>query len=161
MKKVISVLLSLVCLLSICSCVVQPEQSSNNIKKIEVVYEEKYILASHVGLPLNESHYFIFHKNGTFEEHYFYQYNSLIDYTSQITHTTTTYKYEILEDNKTVGFFDSRIIHSDDNKTSDSTTNTVIRYLEVYENVILYADGVYVREGYADSDLPNFSQPEN
>lgn len=153
MKKVLSFLLVIGCLIALCSCngEVQDVSAANKL-----VYGEKYILASDVSVREEKQRYFIFEKDHLIYHHYYN--HSSITGSDQVSHHTYTCKYQIMDEDTLAYFYDSVEIHSDhNNRTTASTATHGI--LLFSENVITNSEGqIFVRQSYLENELPNFGK---
>lgn len=149
MKKTVSVLLLLCCLLAFCACEgTTPDMSSAN----KIVYGEKYIRAEDASAPADQQVYYIFEKDHLIRHYYDTSSND------RVYHYTLTYKYTFVDEGTVAYFFDSRVIHDDDNATSNNS-NIVNGILLFSENVLSNRSGdLYVRQSYLEQELTNFGK---
>ncbi len=148
MKKLLCLFLLAASLFSFCSC----RTVSSFISAMEITFEEKYIHTADIELPAEEQEYYILHKNG-YGEHHFYYANAL----EAVYHYTVTFKYEILDDHLVEGYSVSQIIHEDDNQMSAEEFRKGSKYLfKCYKNTLIEENQynrTYVREGYAEKEI--------
>ena len=140
MKKILSLILSLVCLFSLAACAQGQDTSSAN----KLVYGEKYYYITNTDFNNldKECQYIIFEKDSFTETKKSEKYEH--DY-------TITYKYEIMEKGTLAYFYDSKV---DPNHEVESTRYSGI--LLFSENVLSNGSHLYVLESYLDEELPNF-----
>lgn len=159
MKKTISFILLVGCLVALCSCGFSiPDMSSAS----KIVYGEKYIFADDTSLPEDEQNYYIFEK-GHLTHHYYYHRTSRDSDTGEVFHNiehyTLTYKYTVMDEGTIAYFFDSIEIHDDDTETKENYGNTKRGLLLFSENVVSTISGaLYVRQSYLDEELENFGK---
>lgn len=148
MKKIISLLLVLVCLVSLSACGGTSQDASGANK---IVYGEKYYSISDASDPIEERRYYLFEKD-LVHYHYYHAYNSMV------SHYTVSYKYEIMDEGTLAYFFDSVEYHDDHTKLMDGYSISGI--LLFSENVIATGSGqsLYVRESYLENELTNFGK---
>ena len=135
MKKLLALsLLFVICAFAICSCAGTPDTSSAN----KITYGEKYYRASNYDADAeNHYQYFIIYDSG------------YLDYVT--SEYTTRYKYEIVDESTLAYFFDS--------STNEFAKTNDYDVLVFSENVLMEKNGnVYVREGYINEELPNFTR---
>ena len=149
MKKIVALLIALVCLLTLVAC--DQSQPSEDSSENKVVYGEKYIKSSSVNMDEDEMPYYVFEDEHYFKYYYYYSYGS------DIYHYTIRYRYEITDDGTLAYFYDSMTIYDDDTLTSTSSTSSGI--LLFSENVIYRQTGeLYVRESFLENELKNFGK---
>nr|MBE6545284.1 hypothetical protein [Oscillospiraceae bacterium] len=146
MKKILSCLLLVSCLLSLCAC---EFTVSDMFSPNKVVYGEKYIHEDYTSKPENEQIYYIFEKDYLIFHYYADG--------SDITHYTITYKYELIDEETIAYFFDSIEIHDDDTRTVKSYYPYSEGVLIISKNVVMTLNGkLYVRQSYLDEELENY-----
>ncbi len=100
---------------------------------------------------------YTFYSNGTGEYDYFYKYHSYGE-VYEINSYVIKFKYTYCDKDKEgiACFYDSIEYKDNDNQHSDNSDWYSI--LTVSENILMNMGGtVYVREGYKDKELPNFT----
>jgi len=149
MKKVLSVLLVLCCLLALASCGAggsSPDSSTAN----KIVYGARYVRANTIEKPDEEQTYYVIYKD-RIEYHYY----SFSESYGTISHYTTTYKYTVMDEGTLAYFYDS--IETHDNHTSNATPKNDYGLLLFSKNVLSTPSGtLFVLEDYAENQLPNF-----
>ena len=150
MRKILSVLLVLSCLLVCCAC--RGDTTEKDPLENKVVYGEKYISNRDTQLPENEQRYVIVEAD-RLKYHYY-------DGGAEVEHYTIACKYEILDEETIAQFFDSFEFHSDHNHTSYMNFNSDFSgILLLSENVIFdQGGGIFVRESYLNTELVNFGK---
>ena len=148
MKKIVSLILMCVFLLSLCACGGAKEVNVPGANKL--VYGEKYIRYDHVGNE-HPSVYIVFS-----DDRY-------ADYTvdgskNGNSHYTIRCRYEVMDEGVLCLMF-----HSIDIKSSDidlgsySTFNKLLMFSE--NNLVDSKNGnLYIRESFAKTELPNFGK---
>ena len=158
MKKILSLFLILCLASSLCACgaTVQDASSANKL-----VYGEKYIRADTISEPEEQQVYFVFEKD-LLINHEYYQYS-----VNAVCHYTATYKYEIIDEGTLAYFFHSVTFHEDHTVLLMSeeglrNDNGILLFSEnvLYENSEV-SNVLYVRESYAEKELPNFGKETN
>ena len=145
MKKILLLILALLCIVAICSCSNAPDLSSANI----ITYGEKYYRASDMDLDENERRYFVIYDDGYLE--YLDRYYSSGEKSEYIVRC----KYEIIDESTLMYFYDSREIITGDSGPSHDTNGLLM----FSENVLYASNGTaYVRGSYANEELPNFGK---
>lgn len=149
MKKIISLLLVLVCLVSLSACGGTSQDASGANK---LVYGEKYICLSDMDIPAEQRSYYIVEKD-TLSFHYY-----SMGY-SGLNHYTKSYKYEIMDEGTLAYFYDSIVYHDDHDSTGPISTDGS-GILLFSENVIATGQNqtLYVRESYLENELTNFGK---
>ena len=143
MKRIISVFILIVSLLSLSACKFSG-LIGNNLNG--VVFGEKYIAADRVGGEQVEE-YFIVEKDCVI---YRYKTPSVSDY-------TITYKYTVTGAGMISVFYDSIEINDNNNKENDFVNKDFL--LIVSKNVISTMSGdQFVRESYLNDELKNFGK---
>lgn len=146
MKKILSCLLLVSCLLSLCAC---EFTVSDMFSPNKVVYGEKYIHEDYTSKPENEQIYYIFEKDYLIFHYYAGG--------SSIAHYTITYKYEMIDEETIAYFFDSVEIHDDDTRTAEYDRSSSDGVLMISKNVVMTLGGIlYVRQSYLDEELENY-----
>ena len=152
MKKILSVLLVLSCLLVCCAC--RGDTTEKDPLENKVVYGEKYISNRDTQLPENEQRYLIVEADRLKYHHYSAG-------TETVEHYTIVCKYEVVDEATIAYFFDSFEFHSDHTIPSsymdyDSDFSEI---LLLSENVIFdRGGGIFVRESYLNTELVNFGK---
>ena len=154
MKKILSLFLILCLASSLCACGATMQDASSANK---LVYGEKYILASTISEPEEQQVYFVF-ENDLLIYHVYYQYSRDDAY-----HYTATYKYEIMDEGTLAYFFHSVTFHEDHTAPMTETSLRNGSGILLFSENVLYANGdvsptLYVRESYAEKELPNFGK---
>mgnify|MGYP001146340892 CR=1 FL=1 len=104
---------------------------------------------------------FTFYSNGTGEYDYFYKFYSYVgggNGTYKVSSYVIKFKYTYCDKDKEgiACFYDSIEYNNDDNLHLDMSNWHLV--LTVSENVLMNMGGnLYVREGYKDKELPNFT----
>ncbi|MBQ7364553.1 MAG: hypothetical protein IJW46_03020 [Clostridia bacterium] len=151
MKKAISLLLILSCLLVFCSCASTPDTSSAN----KIVYGEKYIAVEDAALPAEEQSYYIFEKDYVTR----YEYYKDTVFSNSTSHYALTYKYEVMSEGTLAYFYDRVVIYEDDTVNTQEKFNKRNGILLFSENVIATTDeDLYVRESYLENELEYFGK---
>ena len=155
MKKILSVLLILSCLLVCCAC--RGDTTEKDPLENKVVYGEKYIRTNTISEPEEQQVYFVF-ENDLLIYHVYYQYSSNSAY-----HYTAAYKYEIMDEGTLAYFFHSVTFHEDHTAPMTETSLRNGNGILLFSENVLYANGdvsptLYVRESYAEKELPNFGK---
>lgn len=151
MKKVLSLLLLVCCLATLCACGGKNADASSANK---IVYGEKYVSANAMNSEETCELYYIIEKDCL--KKYTYDENG-----RDVWHYIATFKYEIIEEGKLVYFFDSIEIYEDDNQTKMKNACVDNGVIEFSENVLIIDDGpLYVRESYLEEELTNFGKPQ-
>ena len=160
MKKTLSFLLVVCCLLALCACGDTREQDTSNANKL--TYGVKYISKASVSLPEEQQRYYMFEEDELLY-HYFFEYEGHYDYIldqytgAYVEHYTLTCKYEIMDDGTLVYFFDEVEIHDDDTKTVDKDVSDTAGILLFSKNVLTTPSGsIFINENYLDEELGNF-----
>jgi len=144
MKKILSIILVLVCLLSLCACTQEQDLSSAT----KLVYGEKYISLTDYD-PEQSYSYIIFDE--TYMKHSYFN-KGKADY-------TVTYKYEIMNDGKLAYFYDSLTIHAYGASTNTNLLKGGGGVFDFSENIISNPlSDIYVRESYINENLPYFAK---
>ena len=158
MKKVLSLLLVIVCLLAFCSCNgATQDVSSANTQDVssanKLVYGEKYIQAADILLPEEQQNYYIFEKDHLI--YHYYRKQELYNETN-VYHYTATCKYEIMEKGVLAYFYDSAESHDDN---TEKISHSIQGILLFSENVLTrQAGGIFIRQSYLENELPNFGK---
>ncbi len=152
MKKAFAILLVLCSLLALASCGAKastPDTSSAN----KIVYGARYILTDHITKPEEQQIYYVIYKDHL--EYHFYEYFPKEEETQ---HYTVSYQYTIIDEGTLAFFYDSYVIYEDDNATKKIYSDHKGRLI-FSENVLSSPSGtLYVREDYAEKQLPNFGK---
>lgn len=146
MKKILSLLLVVIALVSLVACAKEPNTSGAN----KLVYGERYISLD--GCEPDHNFYtFLIEKDAIYKYVYYKS-------DERVYHYTITYKYEIIENGKLAYFYDSFEAHEGNNAASADNQSSGI--LSFSENVLSSLDGksIYVRESYFNNELPNFGK---
>ncbi|MCI8596101.1 MAG: hypothetical protein HFE35_04695 [Clostridia bacterium] len=103
---------------------------------------------------------YMFYSNGTGEYNYYYisYYGTVEGISYNISSYVIKFKYTYCDKDKegVACFYDSIEYNNDDNQHSDKSD--WYRIITVSENVLMTMNGtIYVREGYKDKELPNFT----
>lgn len=150
MKKLLCCLLSMAIMLSMTmfsACSVIGDT-------IHLRYEEKYIISWLVGEGGEEENHFIFYRNGTGIFHRFYE--GTISGDDYCYSYTTSFKYEIVDDDSIVCFYDS--VEYDDVHTKGAVRSDWMKIFACSKNVIKSVSGdIYVAESYL-GELPDFNK---
>lgn len=143
MKKILSLILSLVCLFSLAACAQGQDTSSAN----KLVYGEKYYYIPFTDFNNldKEYQYIIFEKDSFTETRKSEKYEH--DH-------SITYKYEIMDEGTLAYFYDSKVDPNHEIHETESTRYNGI--LLFSENVLSNGSNLYVLESYLDEELPNF-----
>lgn len=150
MRKILSVLLVLSCLLVCCAC--RGDTTEKDPLENKVVYGEKYISNRDTQLPENEQSYLIIEAD-RLKYHY---YGGGAD---TVQHYTIVCKYEILDEETIAYFFDSFEFHSDHTSPYMNYDSDFSEILLLSENVIFdRGGGIFVRESYLNTELVNFGK---
>ena len=121
---------------------------------IHLRYGEKYIISWLVGEEGERENHLIFYRNGTgifrrFEE-------ATISGDDYCYSYTTSFKYEIVDDDSIVCFYDS--VEYDDVNTNGAVKSDWMEIFACSKNVIKCASGgIYVAESYL-GELPDFNK---
>ena len=158
MKKILSLLLILCLASSLCACgaTVQDASSANKL-----VYGEKYIRTEYISEPEERQTYFIFEKDRLLY-HFYNSYSS--SYDRRAIHYTVTYKYEIMDEGTLAYFFHSVTFHENhDNSLMSEKQLQKQRGILLFSENVLYdnSNTLFVRESYAEKELPNFGKETN
>ena len=154
MKKILSLFLILCLASSLCACGATMQDASSANK---LVYGEKYIRTNTISEPEEQQVYFVF-ENDLLIYHVYYQYSSNSAY-----HYTAAYKYEIMDEGTLAYFFHSVTFHEDHTAPMTETSLRNGNGILLFSENVLYANGdvsptLYVRESYAEKELPNFGK---
>ena len=150
MKKVLSLLLIVLCLLALCACGDTKAQDTSNANKL--TYGVKYISATSVSLPEEEQIYYMFEEDEMIF-HYYYKSTS----GTRVSHYTLTFKYEIVDDGTLAYFFDGVEIHDEDTEHVDKDFSERAGLLMFSKNVLSTPDGTLcINETYLEEELGNF-----
>ena len=157
MKKILSLFLILCLASSLCACGATMQDASSANK---LVYGEKYIRTNTISEPEEQQVYFVF-ENDLLIYHVYYQYSSNSAY-----HYTAAYKYEIMDEGTLAYFFHSVTFHEDHTAPMTETSLRNGNGILLFSENVLYANGdvsptLYVRESYAEKELPNFGKETN
>ena len=157
MKKILSLFLILCLASSLCACGATMQDTSSANK---IVYGEKYIRTNTISEPEEQQVYFVF-ENDLLIYHVYYQYSSNSAY-----HYTAAYKYEIMDEGTLAYFFHSVTFHEDHTAPMTETSLRNGNGILLFSENVLYANGdvsptLYVRESYAEKELPNFGKETN
>lgn len=154
MKKILSLFLILCLASSLCACGATAQDASSANK---LVYGEKYILTSTISEPEEQQRYFLF-ENDLLIYHDYYQYPRDDAY-----HYTVTYKYEITDEGTLAYFFHSVTFHEDHTASMTETSLRNNSGILLFSENVLYNNSnmLYVRESYAEKELPNFGKETN
>ena len=156
MKKILSLFLILCLASSLCACgaTVQDASSANKL-----VYGEKYIRTDTISEPEEQRVYFVFEKD-LLINHNYYQ-STFSDH--DVYHYTVTYKYEIMDEGTLAYFFHSVTFHEDHTAPMSEKELRNQRSILLFSENVLYNNGnvLYVRESYAEKELPNFGKETN
>ena len=154
MKKILTLFLILCLASSLCACgaTVQDASSANKL-----VYGEKYIRTEYVSKPEEPPEYFVFEKD-LLIDHTYYQSND-----HGVYHYTVTYKYEIMDEGTLAYFFHSVTFHEDHTAPMTEAAVRNNKGILLFSENVLYANSnvLYVRESYAEKELPNFGKETN
>ena len=151
MKKILSLFLILCLASSLCACGATMQDASSANK---LVYGEKYILTNTISEPEEQQRYFVF-ENDLLINHDYYQ-ASL----KNVYHYTVTYKYEITDEGTLAYFFHSVTFHEDHTAPMTETSLRNNSGILLFSENVLYNNSnmLYVRESYAEKELPNFGK---
>ena len=156
MKKILSLFLILCLASSLCACGATAQDASSANK---LVYGEKYIHTSTISEPEEQQRYFVFEED-LLINHEYYQ-ASL----KNVYHYTVTYKYEITDEGTLAYFFHSVTFHEDHTAPMTETSLRNNRGILLFSENVLYSNSdiltLYVRESYAEKELPNFGKETN
>lgn len=130
------------------------DTSSSN----KIVYNVKYISNEAVNQPVEKQTYYIFTSKEKLTYHRYYVYSSSFSEESRVTHYTIEYIYEVMDDGTLAYFYDSIIIHEDDNQTDEAEKKSTSGILLFSENVLTNSNGfLYINENYLEK-IPNFGK---
>ena len=153
MKKTLSLLLVLCCLLALVACGDRgstPSTASAN----QIVYGERYIFTGHTNRPESEQSYYVPYKDRLEYHHYSFSSSS-----STVSHYTVIYKYEVMAEGTLAYFFDSAEAHEDDSNGMHGSSITANGLLLFSKNVLSTPAGdIYIRESYLKNNLTNFGK---
>ena len=151
MKKILSLFLILCLASSLCACGATMQDASSANK---LVYGEKYIHTDTISEPEEQQRYFVFEKD-LLIFHDYYQYSS-----NAVCHYTATYKYEIMDEGTLAYFFHSVTFHEDHTGPMMEKTLRSGKGILLFSENVLYNNSnvLYVRESYAEKELPNFGK---
>ena len=156
MKKILSLFLILCLASSLCACgaTVQDASSANKL-----VYGEKYIRIDTISEPEEQQVYFVFEK-GLLINPIYYQ-STFSDH--DVYHYTVTYKYEIMDEGTLAYFFHSVTFHEDHTAPMTETSLRNNSGILLFSENVLYdnSNTLFVRESYAEKELPNFGKETN
>ena len=154
MKKVLSLFLILCLASSLCACGATAQDASSANK---LVYGEKYIHTNTISLPEEQQRYFVFEKDLLiYHTYYWYSVDDGCPY-------TVTYKYEIMDEGTLAYFFHSVTFPEDYTAPITETELRNNNGILLFSENVLYSnsDTLYVRESYAEKELPNFGKKTN
>ena len=156
MKKILSLFLILCLASSLCACGATAQDASSANK---LVYGEKYIHTITISEPEEQQRYFLFEKD-LLIFHDYYQYSR-----DDACHYTVTYKYEIMDEGTLAYFFHSVTFHEDHTAPMTETSLRNGNGILLFSENVLYSNSnimtLYVRESYAEKELPNFGKETN
>lgn len=155
MKKIISLLLIVVLLLSLAACGKTQDTSGAN----KLVYGEKYVKLriDDTETPENDVSYYIVKKD-CIEKYVYYKSRAILSDEFHIYHYTVRYKYEIMDEGTLAYFYDSIEFHEGHNtdRNSYKQSNGILLFSE---NVISTTQNdLYVRESYKNNELNSFGK---
>jgi len=153
MKKILTPLLTLVCLLCLAVCFVGCDASA-------LKYGEKYYFNDELDRNADDADkkYFIFNKNGTGIYHYYYKYESTYgnSYTEDYT-ITFSYTFMDKDHEGVVCTFES--VEYAERNTKEGVKNSWDRVLSVSENILMSTGGgLFYSESYLKAH-PEFCKP--
>ena len=148
MKKILSLLLIVIALVSLVACAKEPNASGAG----KLVYGERYISLD--GCEPDHNFYTLLIEKDAIYKYVYYE------FAERVYHCTITYKYEIIENGKLAYFYDSFETHEGNNAASAGAYNQSSGILSFSKNVLSSLDGesIYVRESYFNNELPNFGK---
>jgi len=152
MKRTLAILLALCCLLALASCRTKASTLDTSAAN-KIVYGVRYIQTDDISKPTEEQNYYVIYKDHL--EHHYYHYSTS---SGKTTHYTVTYKYTVMDEGTLAYFFDSYVLHDNDNATGKILSNNS-GLLLFSENVLSRPSGdLFVCEDYAKNQLPNFGK---
>ena len=152
MKKILSLILACIFVLSLCACGSGAEQDTSSANKL--VYGEKYIRYDYVG-DEHSTVYIVFIDN------------RYVDYTvdgskNGNSHYTIRCRYEVMDEGVLCMMFDSIKVYDDGKPLS-----VINEYSDFYKTLMFAENNLvdstngnlYIRESFAKNELPNFGKP--
>ena len=157
MKKILSVLLA-VCALFMCLVAFSACGSASQLR-----LDERYIHETSVGEAENKQEYYIFHKDGTGEYYYHYDYESSWSEYDEHKHYAVKFKYTFVDNDKETIYcaYDGYVRLAGHVGSGVPVSTTWSRLITVSKNLIMSTSGssinFYINENYA-KELPNFNK---